>query len=76
MLARCCFIGDGILQKMSTLKGKGNCPALDPNKPNALMMEIQQWLLFLNLSMDDFNKTVKVKIEQSLRDHFKPSDAI
>ena len=77
LLARCCFFGDDVLQ-MSTLKGKGkgNRPALDANKLNALMMEIHQRPPFLSLSMDDFNRTVKVKIEQSLRDYLKPSGAI
>ena len=77
LLARCCFFGDDVLQT-STLKGrgKGSCPGLDPHKLHALMMEIHREPAFSNLSMDDFNKTVKVKIEQSLRDYLKPSGSL
>ena len=77
LLARCCFFGDDVLQT-STLKGrgKGSRPGLDPHKFHALMMEIHRQPAFSSLSMDDFNRTVKVKIEQSLRDYLKPSGSI
>ena len=77
LLARCCFFGDDVLQT-STLKGrgKGSRPGLDPHKLHALMMEIHRQPAFSSLSMDDFNRTVKVKIEQSLRDYLKPSGSI
>ena len=72
-LARYSFFGDEVL-KISSLKGKGSRPGLDPKALHDLMSVIHNQHPFSQLSMTDFLQKIKPKIERSLTDYLKPKN--
>ena len=71
LLARYTFFGDGVLQE-STLKGKGKRPGLDPRIIDSLISTIHNRHPFSLMSITDFRKKIRPKIERSLTDFLKP----
>ena len=71
LLARYTFFGDEVLQE-STLKGRGKRRGLDPHIIDSLVSTIHNRRPFSVMSLAEFRKNVRPKIERSLTDFLKP----
>ena len=70
-LARYSFFGDDIL-RISTQKGKGKKHlALNPHKLEAMISFIHNLEPFKNLSKEEFDTSVRARVERALKDHLK-----
>ena len=71
LLAQHTFFGDEVLQE-STLKGKGKRPGLDPSIFDSLVSTIHNRHPFSAMSLEEFRRKIRPKIERSLTDFLKP----
>ena len=67
LLARYTFFGDEVLQE-STLKGKGKRPGLDTSIFDSLVSTIHNRHQFSAMSLEEFRRKIRPKIERSLTD--------